>query len=199
MPYTMRLFYGIKTIMTDKNIIMRDSPEAASIQTVTGWVSSIGRFWGADEHMARFDGATHQKCDKNPSHPVYEINSYCRACRDEVTQARFADMPRRAWDGETPLCLYDTDEYFSDADSIRDYLIDNEIELAYAQLVFCTPNKACEIDANEHFADDLPEDGEVSAELGAAFDVLNEVIRRQEPLSWFPGKEVAILPPNFLE
>ena len=44
-----------------KKIILPESPEAASIQTVTGWVSSNGRYWGNDEHMARYDGSTHRK------------------------------------------------------------------------------------------------------------------------------------------
>ena len=49
--------------MAEKQIIMEDSPEAASIQTVTGWVSRTGRFWGNDERMARFDGSTHNRRD----------------------------------------------------------------------------------------------------------------------------------------
>ena len=35
-----------------EKIVPYDSSEAASIQTVTGWVSRSGRFWGNDEHMA---------------------------------------------------------------------------------------------------------------------------------------------------
>lgn len=182
-----------------EKIIMRDSPEAASIQTVTGWVSSTGRFWGKDERMARFDGATHEKCDKNPAHPVHGVNGGCRVCRDESIQAKFATMPRREWDGETPLCIYDGDEYFFDAESLRDYMIDNDIALADAQLVFCTPHMATEIDPNEHFSDDLPEDGEVSAELAAAFEALNLVIKGAAPLSWYPSGEVATLPPDLLD
>jgi len=46
-----------------EKIVPYDSAEAASIQTVTGWVSRSGRFWGNDEHMARYDGCTHRKCD----------------------------------------------------------------------------------------------------------------------------------------
>ena len=37
--------------MAEKPIIMEDSPEAASIKTVTGWVSRTGRFWGNDERL----------------------------------------------------------------------------------------------------------------------------------------------------
>ena len=49
--------------MAEKPIIMEDSPEAASIKTVTGWVSRTGRFCGDDERMARFDGSTHNRRD----------------------------------------------------------------------------------------------------------------------------------------
>ena len=43
-----------------KQIILPESPEAASVQTVTGWVSRTGRYWGNDERMARYDGSTHR-------------------------------------------------------------------------------------------------------------------------------------------
>ena len=34
-----------------KQIIMFDSPEAASLQTLTGWVTADGRFYGQDETL----------------------------------------------------------------------------------------------------------------------------------------------------
>lgn len=184
--------------MTDKKIIMYESPEAATLQTVTGWVAANGQFWGNDERMARFCGSTHRLCNVNPAHPVHETNGYCHACRDERIKAEWDAMPRRVWDEIEPVVIYDTDRYFFDAESLRDYLFDNSIEIDDAQLVFCVPNKAQQIDPNEHFCDDLYEDGEVSAELAAAFEVLNEVIKREQPLSWSPGKERAVLPADFL-
>jgi hypothetical protein len=51
-------------INQNEKIVMMDSDEAASIQTVTGWVDRHGRFWGKDEHQARWCGATHRKCKK---------------------------------------------------------------------------------------------------------------------------------------
>ena len=52
-----------------EKIVTYDSAEAASIQTVTGWVSRSGRFWGNDEHMARYDGLPPFSNDFNRSHP----------------------------------------------------------------------------------------------------------------------------------
>ncbi|MDX5626641.1 MULTISPECIES: hypothetical protein [unclassified Brenneria] len=50
-----------------EKIILRDSEEAASIKTVTGWVSAKGRVYGDNEDLARYDGATHQRCPIIPN------------------------------------------------------------------------------------------------------------------------------------
>ncbi|MDR0189392.1 hypothetical protein RCO22_10625 [Pseudomonas yamanorum] len=182
-----------------KPIIMYEAPEAASLQTVTGWVSADGRFFGADENLARYCGATHRRCDVNPEHQIYAVNSYCAECRKARRQAKFAAMPIKEWAGE-PLVIFDSDQYFFDEDSLRDYLIDSDIELADLQLCICEPNMPREIDPSDVFSDDLPEDGEIRDEqLFAAFELLNEMIRQSEPLSWSEGKYAASLPQSLLD
>jgi hypothetical protein len=179
-----RRYSGKDEVMTaQKPIIMFDAPEAASLKTVTGWVSSDGRFFGNDENLARYCGATHRRYDVNPEHPIYEVNSYCDECRHARRQAKFAAMPIKEWAGE-PLVIFDSDQYFFDEDSLRDYLIDSDIDLADLQLCICEPNYPSQIDPADHFCDDLPEDGEIrDDQLLAAFDLLNEMIRQSEPLS----------------
>jgi len=185
------------TTRTEKRIDY-NAPEAASIQTVTGWVSSKGRFWGNDEHMARYEGSTHRICKENPEHGEHETNSWCEKCRDERMTAKWEAMPRREYD-DTPVVVFDSDTYFFDADDLVNWLDEHDIKPEDAQLVFCKPNYPRQIDPNEHFNDDLPEDGEVSATLAAAFDVLNAVIAAEPPMSWTEGNEAVILPANFLE
>lgn len=184
--------------MVNQKIIMYESPEAASVRTVTGWVASTGQFWGDDEHMARYVGSTHQQCKKSPDHPAHAKNSYCCECRKENLKNKYAAMPRRVWDMKTPVALYDTDRYFFDSDELRDHMFDEDISIDEIQLVWCKPVYAAQIDPNEYFCDDLPEDGEVSSELAAAFDALNAVIAQEGPLCWFPKDEVATLPADFL-
>ncbi|MGN8120390.1 hypothetical protein ACTJK9_01365 [Pseudomonas sp. 22082] len=185
--------------MPEEKVVMYESPEAASIQTLTGWVAADGRFWGNDEHMARWCGATHRRCEKNPEHAIYEVRSYCRECYEESRQAKFAAMPVKEWAGE-PLVIFDGDRYFFDEDSLRDYLIDSDIELADVQLCICEPNYPREIDPEDHFIDDLPEDGEIrDDELLAAFDLLNEMIRQSQPLSWSEGEFAARLPQSLID
>ncbi|MBH3399149.1 hypothetical protein I5S60_06170 [Pseudomonas fluorescens] len=185
--------------MPEEKVVMYESPQAASIQTVTGWVGADGRFWGKDEHMARWCGATHRHCEKNPDHPIHEIRSYCQPCHQESRQAKFAAMPVKEWSGE-PLGIFDSDQYFFDEDSLRDFLIDSDIDLADLQLCICEPNMPREIDPSNVFSDDLPDDGEIrDQQLVAAFDLLNEMIRQSEPLSWSEGGYAAQLPQPLID
>lgn len=182
-----------------KKIVMFDSPESASLKTVTGWVSADGRFFGQDENLARFCGATHRRCKNNPDHPVHEVRSYCDQCHQEKRATVFAAMPTKDWNGE-PLVDFDGDHYFFDAGSLHDYLIDNDVSLQDLRLCICKPNMPCEIDPADVFSDDLPEDGEIrDGQLMAAFDLLNEMIRKSEPLSWSQGEFAARLPQSFVD
>jgi len=182
-----------------KPIIMFDAPEAASLKTVTGWVSADGRFFGADENLARYCGATHRRCDVNPEHPIYEVSSSCNECRHTRLQAKFASMPIKDWAGE-PLVIFDSDRYFFAEDDLRDYLVDSDIDLADLQLCICEPNYPSEIDPADHFCDDLPEDGEINDDqLLAAFELLNEMIRQSQPLSWSEGAFAARLPQSLID
>ncbi|OQA34014.1 MAG: hypothetical protein BWY57_00811 [Betaproteobacteria bacterium ADurb.Bin341] len=178
--------------MSENKVIHYDSSEAASIKTVTGWVSSCGRFWGDDEHMARYDGCTHVSCKKcGTSIPVRGV-AICDACRAVIDAEKWAAMPLAEWNGTDPLYSEVIDQYTSDVGQINDYCAENGISIEDLRLVICTPNFANEIDANEHFCDDLPEDSEVPADLEAAVNALNAVIRSMREsavaLSWSPGK-----------
>ncbi|MDD0974935.1 hypothetical protein [Pseudomonas fontis] len=185
--------------MHEEKVVMYESPEAASFQTVTGWVDPSGRFWGNDEHMARYCGSTHRHCEKNPEHPIRATSGRCETCHSESRATKFEAMPKRVWAGE-PITDYDGDRYFFDEEDLCDYLVDYEIDLGDLKLVFCTPNYPGQIDPNDHFCDDLPEDGELHDEqILAAFELLNEMIRKSPPLSWSPGNEAVELSQSFLD
>lgn len=58
--------------------------------------------------------------------------------------------------------------------------------------MICEPNYAWEIEPDEYYCDDLPEDrtlDDVYPELAEAIEKVNELIRKEEkPLSWGAGK-----------
>jgi hypothetical protein len=171
----------------DKKIIMYDSPEAAEIKTVTGWVSANGHYWGDNEHMARYDGSTHKKCECGE---VIEKNFYCQKCFNKKVIEEFYKMDRKAWDGETPLYSRALQGFIWSVDDL-DYLKEeNDMTDADLKLVICEPRYAKPVNVFDHFEDDLPEEADdVPAELQEAFDELNRRIKEYTtPLAWFPSK-----------
>jgi hypothetical protein len=181
---------------TKVKIVMADSPEAATRRTVTGWVSRDGFFFGDDERLARYKGCTHVKCSDCGS-VIEKTRLICGACCSKRTAAKFEKLPKKEWDGETPLALFDGDRFFFDEDDIDMYCEDVEAKRSDLKLVFCVPCKPCIMSANDMFADELPEDGSIDdPDILAAVTALNAAIRKAEPFSWFPGSVAAIIDPE---
>lgn len=180
------------TSKTDKGIILRNDPRAARIQTVTGWVSSNGHFWGDKEYLARVDGSTHQDCECGEL--IEKRYTRCSKCQESRYRARWEAMPKKEWDGETPLTLLDDDHYFYGVEEIEDYCDEYETTPDKLLLVICQPVYIREFDINEHCCDDLPDDGEVDdPDVLEAVKKLNEAIKKADPIAWESGQFAAIV------
>lgn len=188
-------------INQNEKIVMMDSDEAASIQTLTGWVDRQGRFWGNDEYQARWCGATHRKCKNKPDeHPVHSTHSYCEECHRESRQAKFAEMERAVWAGE-PLVIFDDDQYFFDIESLADYCWDSSLLPSELQLIICEPNYPREFDIEQHCEEIIPEGGDYNDLPQAIIDAaaaLNKAIKESSPVSWSGGNRVAIVSDDIL-
>jgi hypothetical protein len=186
--------------MSDQKVITYDSPEAASIKTMTGWVASDGRFWGDDEHMARFCGSTHRVCPTNAAHGLVAHRSYCKACHAEKEEQKWQDMTKEPFTEDIfPLCVFGGDQYFFDIDDLTDWLEEHEIRPELVRLVKCTPNYPQTIDPEDQYIDVLPEDGDVPDEVAEAFRVLNDELKKCGPISWSAGAVGVLLPADLLE
>ena len=177
--------------MTDE-MIMIDSDESAKRGTVEGWISRHGRFYGDCESAARYEGCTHVYCEScNAAIPKHGM-TICKDCEEKKDIERYNAMPRKAWDRETPLYSEEHDEYFFSEDELNYFIEEHECSIESLRLIICEPTRFSTLDAN-YFYDDLPEDGELPAELEAAIDALNAVIETLPPGSWSPGKYAADL------
>lgn len=174
--------------MNKKKEILYSSNEAAKYTTgVEGWVDSGGRFWGEDEHMARYSGCTHIKCkDCGAKIPVrgYLI---CDDCRNKRDIEKYNNMPSKQWDGNTPLYSDSSDEYFFDEESLLNYIEDYESKRESMRLIICEPIYLSNIN-EDYFYDDLSGDGELPDAVVKAVDTLNKIIANEPPVSWIPGK-----------
>ena len=180
----------------DKKKIMFDSPQAAKQMTVTGWVSSNGRFYGKDERMARWDGCTHKICEcGNTMEKGYSI---CPVCILNKRNETFQNYTFKEWDYKTPLALYDSDVFFWGEDYITDYLNEHELNPEDLNLVLCRPEYLSGINVDQ-WEESLPEnsDGELPKELDTKIKELNHFIESLPPVSWFPTKIRTEYKPNF--
>jgi len=175
----------------NEKVVMFDSPEAAELKTVTGWVSRDGRFYGDDERIARYAGCTHRKCEQCEA-VVDKSRIICGACHNKAMNAKYAALEAKEWDGDTPLALFDDDTYFFDWESVEDYCDTHDCKIEDLQLVICTPVKPALLSADEMFCDFLPEDGESPDEVKDAVEAVNKAIIASAPFSWYPGKFRAV-------
>ena len=173
-----------------KKNIHYHSDSAASIQTVTGWVSRDGHFWGQDEHMARWSGCTHKTCECGKVVAKGWIK--CDECREAARVERFRSLPERSTCGG--MVYSDSHQrYFDDLSDAVDYAADEQVSVACLDLVCCKPTYMGEIYPDEIFEGDMPED-QCFADI-APKDILeklselNELIQKSKfVLSWYPDK-----------
>ena len=176
-------------------MIMYDSDEAAQIRTVRGWVSSDGKFWGDNEHLARFSGSTHEKCETEGCENLVEKRLFytvCDECRDAAKVKKFDSYPTVPWDGETPLMLYDSDIFFFDSDSILYFCEENEMDPVELKVLLCNPVPYPRFDIDNFLAGVMSEDGDIPEEVIDAADKLNSALSKMEPQLW-ESTDVAVI------
>jgi len=168
------------------DVILPDDVRAATFVQVNGWVSRDGRYYGADERMARWDGATHVRC--RDCAEVIPKAGYvvCAACLHSIAEAKFAQRERRPWDGTQMVYDEASDRFFASPDEVFEWADDEAIAHAALRLVLCDPVTCRLLDA-DHFSDELPEDGDLPDVVAEAIDAFNAAVKGVV-LSWQPGK-----------
>lgn len=175
--------------MNKSEKLLYSDPEAARRVTVSGWVDKNGRFYGDNEHMARWSSCTHMICEcGNERKKGWTI---CKECRDKKETEKYNALEFKEWDGDTPLYSEGADQYFFGEDEILDHCEEYECSPDDLMLIICRPGYASCVEY-DHWHDDLPEGmglNDVAPELAEAVDALNKLIDEKKfILSWFPGK-----------
>jgi hypothetical protein len=177
--------------MNRQNPIIRyDSPEAAKIVTVTGWVDRHGHFYGDNEHLARWNGATHKDCETCGTQ--IEMRGYCTPCHEKARRAKWLAMPLVEWDGTGMFCVFDSDRFFSEAYEFFDWCDEDGINPDDVMLVICEARGLSEVDV-DHWCDELAEDHEPPIAVMEALEVLNKAIREAKPQTYFESNQRMIL------
>lgn len=183
--------------------IFPDSPEAAALTTLTGWVSRVGSFHGDDEYVARYAGATHARC-KVCNGPSRKSSTVCDECSRLGQPARYAALPTEPWDGYVMLYSWAVERYFDSPGAAEEYLEDDSDDgsratpaegetptlktLADLLLVLTEPEYPQEID-EDRWLEMLPEgDDQLPSELQDAVDRFNASLDTMDALSFQPRR-----------
>lgn len=177
----------------NEEIIFPDDARAAKLVDVPVWKSRKGNYF-LTEQSARYDGATHHKCElcEKPQERPYV---FCAEHLKESRDKKFYAYEVVEWDEETPLCLFDTDQCFYSHDDAGEYAFEHGLKLEDLQLVLCKPVKLKQID-EDYFADELPDDynlAQVSSTLIEKLNEVNQFISTLPPASWREGNKRVIL------
>lgn len=167
-------------------VIMYDSPEAAQIKTLTGWVSSgkggsRAAYYANNEHNARWAGCTHVKCECG--NIMEKVWTKCESCRHKARVERYNDLPFKKWDYKEPVCTWDGDKYFFDLESLEDHMFYSEEP--QINLLICEPIHFTPIDTGQW---DTHEEWEPSAALEQKINEFNKFLKTLPPHSYRPGK-----------
>lgn len=177
--------------------------EAAEIIQCEGWqCKRCKRFWGVDEHHARWCCATDLPCECG-GRILEKHYTHCGECRTKKDSAKWFELYAKAesWDGETwPLYSDTMDRMYWDyelideieaqisevSDEVRDILdlpaVSAETIIPQLRLRFCTPNEGRHFEMNEFLCDDLAEDETLEAD--DIDKIVNDWITARAPLSW---------------
>lgn len=186
-----------EVITSDEKIIMYDSDEAAQWRSerISGWFDRFGICHGDTkdgEHWARVAGCTHRRC--YCGNVVQRYQRICDSCRARQDRKIYLELPKKTWNGETPIYSRLFDKYFSCVDELHDYIEDNHMEdtpfsdiAEYLQLVHCDPLHLSEV-SEDYWHDEIPDEGELPEKIISALNNLNAVIGEYGHVSWSPGK-----------
>lgn len=178
--------------MNNETIILPESDEAAKYVTnISGWIDRNGLFFGDNEKAARYSGCTHVPCKKCQT-PTEKNRQYCDECAALNEIERYNKLKKKKWDYKTPLYSYTADEFFYDLDEIFDFAEEHSYPIADMQLVICNPIYLQQVN-EDYWADNLAEGSDLPIKVLRALEVLNEEIRKSDPVSWEPGKFAATI------
>ena len=181
--------------MNAPECVLYDSAEAARFQTgLSAWVDRHGHIWGADEHTARYAGATHQRCEGADCGAIIGVREkLCARCRAVRWAERWEAMPQTEWDGICYLHIAQTDHFFQQAEDVIEHCFTHDIDdVRGLHLVLTRPNHLSEFDPSELLRDALPEDAEFEdvapPAVVRALEALNQAIRdhADHAISWSP-------------
>lgn len=138
----------------------------AEIRTIEGWCcKTCGKYWGkgeSGERAAKYCCCTDRACERcGTARTRDKYYLLCAGCSSLDRIERFEKLEKKPYDGSA-VVLWDSDQYFFDEESLRDWLSELEAdERDGARFVFAERKKpGWAHSVSELLADELYEDAD---------------------------------------
>jgi len=176
--------------MSNSKNTMPYEESAERLTGIVGWVcKTCRRYFGDDEHLARFCCAKDLPCDTDGCKGRKDRGyTMCDSCRGTMDLKRWLALPEVPWDGKLPLCLDDDDKYFFSEDDLLEYLAEHDLKAEDIRLVICEKRRPPMFDMYEFLEDYLAEGQESEADWDKISDRVNAWIKKNVPDVWEPAK-----------
>jgi len=143
----------------------------AHVVSVTGWAcKKCGCFFGdpsrdqSAERMARWCCATDLPCETDGcAGRVGKPYRFCQACQDRQSEERWQSVQCAEWDGEFPVCAWDSDQMFWSEEDLHEYMMDVNagepiLKLVDLRLCICEKVQIRQFEVMDFLCDDIHED-----------------------------------------
>ena len=161
---------------------------------IKGWIGSDGRYYGDDEHLARWYSCTHVKCSNDGcENQALRSQLRCESCKEKSSIEKWRNAEKRK-----PLntdVIYWSDacsEYFQSFEEINEYAYENDLSVIDMRLYHCEQESGFpQVDIHdlyeEYSTEEISPDEYVSPEICEAIENLNKLLKKQEILVWHPS------------
>lgn len=143
----------------------------------TGWACRPGRFFPTEQKLRNAIG---------------EADFQERPVSEADLDLRYSTFPVRAWDGSTPIAVFDEDIMFRTREELNSFCGETNLEPDDLRLVHCQAIRGVQIDPYKTIAAYLPDNVLLPSTVLAAARRLNNSIEAAGPLAWNP-EDVAVL------
>lgn len=142
--------------------------ESAELRVITEpqwFCRTCGRFFGSDERQARYCCSGSRICE-DCGKECHKHFTVCNSCDRIRREKKWFEKPVVSWDGEFPITLWDSDEFFFDLESLQDYIYELELDEGETLIDYvnnmrftsCKPTKPRDFDLSSLFEDCLGDD-----------------------------------------
>jgi|GEM_PF-5724329 len=164
---------------------------------ISGWVDANGKFWGKDDHIARWSNCTLIKCNcEGCESYVLKGRLKCSDCANKISHKKWEKSEKREASVQDEMYYSDLlDIYFHEWEEIEVHCTENGVEIGAARIYHCKRANAPSIDIGDIYCDITPEEFDpedmINDEIQDLANKLN-LAMASHPVNCFYPSKVAV-------